>query len=367
MRRAIHPLLVGVLLLFGSTQLSTQAPPGRCDRETKQASADQKPDADTKPGAGEQKAEPPKEKPFADIIKGAEVIKGLFTLYKTEDKVLLEIQPEQFDKMYMLSLTRESGLGEARFYADSDCGETPIVFHKERKNVRVMLKNTRFAASPMGRAVAHSFSDSILGSTKRESRPHPERKSELIDLGAILLTDVPMMAYQLNDVFRIGYQYDAKNSDFGMLKAFDRDNIEMATVNHYAAEQPPLSPLLPPGVPRPPTPEPPHNVPDIRSTAVSFPLQHFRTARAGVRSAFGRRPRGTLLHASGRLQRRQEFRVQPPVHQPLEAGEAGSLRVALAAETAHRVLDGKHHTGGKPRCHPRRRLIAEQSVRAHRV
>ncbi len=88
------------------------------------------------------------------------MIKGLFTLYKTEDKVFLEIQPDQFDKMYMFSLTCESGLGEWGFYADSYCGETPFVFHKEGKNVQVILKNTRFAAednSPMGRAVAHSF------------------------------------------------------------------------------------------------------------------------------------------------------------------------------------------------------------------
>jgi len=92
----------------------------------------------------------------------------------------------------------------------------------------------------------------------------------LIDLGAILLTDVPMMAYQLNDVFRIAYRYDAKNSNFGMLKAFDR-NIEIETVNHFAAEQPPLPPLLPPGVPPPPSPQPPRNVPDIRSV-----LFHFR-------------------------------------------------------------------------------------------
>jgi Domain of unknown function (DUF5117) len=55
-----------------------------------------------------------------------------------------------------------------------------------------------------------------------------------------------------------------------MLKAFDR-NIEIETVNHFAAEQPPLPPLLSPGVPPPPSPEPPRNIPDIRSV-----LFHFR-------------------------------------------------------------------------------------------
>jgi uncharacterized protein DUF4953/uncharacterized protein DUF5117/uncharacterized protein DUF5118 len=272
MRKAIFALFVAVMFLFGSAKLSAQAPPGKADE--KKPAADQKPETEQKkPGAAEQKPEPPKEKPFADIVKDGQVIKGLFTFYKTEDKVLLEIQPEQFDKMYMLSLTCESGLGEGGFYADDSCGETPIVFHKEGKNVQMIAKNTRFMAqenSPMARAVAHSFSDSILGSAKRESLPHPERKSQLIDLGAILLTDVPMMGYQLNAVFRIPYHYDVKNSNFGMLKAFER-NVEIETVNHFAAEQPPLPPMLPPGTPPPPMPPPPRNLPDVRSM-----LFHFR-------------------------------------------------------------------------------------------
>src|SRR5215467_13397135 len=253
MRKAIFAPFVAVLFLFGSAKLLAQASPGKSD--------------DKKPAAADQKPEPPKEKPFADVIKDAQVIKGLFTFYKTEDKVLLEIQPDQFDKMYMLSLTCESGLGEGGFYADDSCGEAPIAFHKEGKNVQVILKNTRFVAqenSPMARAVAHSFSDSILGSAKRESLPHPERKSELIDLGAIFLTDVPMMGYALNASFRIPYHYDPKNSNFGMLKAFDR-NVEIETINHFATEQPPLPPMLPPGTPPPPIPPPPRNIPDVRS------------------------------------------------------------------------------------------------------
>lgn len=285
MGKAIFGLLLLVLLSCGNIELAAQTPSSKAD--DKKPVADQKPDAGKKSDAADQKPEPPKEKSFADVVKDAQVTKGLFTFYKTEDKVLLEIQPGQFDKMYMFSLTCESGLGEAGFYADSYCGETPIVFHEEGKNIQVIAKNTRFSAqdnSPMARAVAHSFTDSILGSAKRESLPNPERKSELIDLGAILLADVPMMAYQLNDVFRIGYHYDVKNSNFGMLKAFEH-NVEIETVNHFAAEQPPLSPMLPPGVPPPPMPPQPYNVPDIRSM-----LFHFRYSISELPGA-GFRPR----------------------------------------------------------------------------
>jgi hypothetical protein len=179
--------------------------------------------------------EPPKDKAFAEVAKDAKVIKGLFTLYQTEEKTYIEIQPEQLDKMYMLSLTCETGLGERGFYAADVCGETPFVFHQQGKNVQMMAKNTRFVAqanSPMERAVAHSFSDSILGATKLESLPHPERKSLLVDLGAIFLTDLPMMGYGLEETFRIPYRFDPKNSYFGTLKAFEQ-NDEIEAVAHF--------------------------------------------------------------------------------------------------------------------------------------
>ena len=68
--------------------------------------------------------------------------------------------------------------------------------------------------TPMSRFVERSFSDSILGSAKIESEPHPERKSVLIDLGALLLKDIPLLSHQLESTFRIAYRFDPKNSFF---------------------------------------------------------------------------------------------------------------------------------------------------------
>src|SRR5229473_4037260 len=135
--------------LLGALSLAAQTPP--------KTEGEKKPEAsDKKPEAGDKKPEAPKDKPFAEVVKDAKVVKGLFTFYRTEDKTYLEILPEQFDKMYMLSLTCETGIGEAGFYAADSCGETPIAFHKEGKNVQLIAKNTRFVAeenSPMRRAV----------------------------------------------------------------------------------------------------------------------------------------------------------------------------------------------------------------------
>src|SRR5688572_10567432 len=93
------------------------------------------------PAAGAQKPatpEPPKEKAFADVVKDAQVIKGLFTMYRTDEKVYLEILPEQLEKIFLVSLTVDSGIGERGFYAASMAGEAPMLFHKQGKNVQLM-------------------------------------------------------------------------------------------------------------------------------------------------------------------------------------------------------------------------------------
>jgi hypothetical protein len=216
--------------------------------------------------SAEKPPEPPKDKPFAEIVKDAQVVKGLFTLYRTDEKVFLEILPEQLDKIYLVSMTIDSGIGERGFYAAAMAGEAPVLFHKQGKNVQLVAKNTRFTAEngPMSRTVARSFSDSILGITKIESLPHPERKSILIDLGAFMLTDLPMLSYDLEATFRIQYRFDPKNSIFGNVKAFPQ-NVELETIAHYATERPPLPPMLGPGSPIPSMPPPPSNLPDVRS------------------------------------------------------------------------------------------------------
>jgi hypothetical protein len=251
------------------------------------------PQADTKKpeaaAADTKKPDPPKDKPFAEVITDAKTFNGLFNLYQTEEKVYLEIQPDQFDKMYMVSLTCESGIGERGFYAAQMCGELPIAFQKHAKNVQLVAKNTRFVASDttaFHRAIDRSFSDSILGVTKIESLPHPDRKSVLIDLGVLLLADVPMQAYALEAVFRIPYRFDAKASHFGAIKTFEK-NVDISVVGHYAADRPPLPPLPSPGsTPPPAPPPPPRNLPDVRSM-----LFDFRYSIAELPSTPGYRPR----------------------------------------------------------------------------
>lgn len=219
-----------------------------------------------KGGAEAAKPEPPKDKPFAEVVKDAKAVSGLFTVYRTDEKTYLEILPDQLDRTYYMALTLESGLGERGFYASMMGGVAPVSFHREGKTVQFVRRNTRFfaqAGSAIERAVRRSFSDSILGTTGLESLPHPERKSLLVDLGALLLADLPMLGYDLESRFRIPYAVDPKGSAFGPIKGFP-GNMEIETVLRFAAEKIPVPPLPAPGAPPPQVP-PPQNLADPRS------------------------------------------------------------------------------------------------------
>jgi Met-zincin/Domain of unknown function (DUF5117) len=220
----------------------------------------------------EKKTEPGKDKAFAEIVKDAQTIRGLFTIYRRDEKSYLEILPGQFDKTLIFSLTCESGLGERGFYAAQMCGETPFVFHKSGKIVQMIARNPIFTAkegTPIRRAVDRSFVSSILGSARIESMPQPERKSVLVDLNSLLLSDIPMLGYELELRYRIQYRFDAKNSSLGKIKAY-AGNVEIETLSNYMAEKPMVPPLLPVNAPPLPIPRPPATVADVRSMLFTF-------------------------------------------------------------------------------------------------
>lgn len=272
------PLAVVFFLVAGPPAASGQrlapASPhlaGKSAPAPQKSAATPKEEEDKKKEDKEDKEDQPKQKPFSTLIKKAKAIPGLFTFYRTDDKVYLEVKPDQWDKLYMISLTCESGLGERGFYAAQMCGEAAVVLHREGKQAQLIARNPRFTAdegAPIARAVARSFSDSIIGTTTIDSLPHPKRKSELIDLNALLLTDLPNAGYFLEATFRIPYKHDSKGSSFSSLRAFD-SNLEIETKAHYAAERLPVPPL--PGAgPQPELPPPPRNVPDPRSVLLTF-------------------------------------------------------------------------------------------------
>jgi len=195
---------------------------------------------------------------------------GLFRVWQKDDKVWLEITPNQFDTPYFFSVNLSRGLGE-KFFFSGLMGESHIVyFHRlGTTQVQLLARNTSYFAqpnTPQARAVSEAFSDSLLAAAPVVSQPHPERKSILIEANMLLFADIPGANGALERAFRQGYSFDPRNS--GIVKTRATPELVAIEVNaHYALSRVAQPPIVP--GPTPPTP-PPATVPDIRSLFLGF-------------------------------------------------------------------------------------------------
>jgi hypothetical protein len=197
----------------------------------------------TLPGTPQTSPAIPNPRAFSTVVKDARVSTGFFTLYQKEDKVWLELKPEQLDKPFYLSINRTRGLGEGMIHPFMVRGYV-VEFRKVGGLVQMVAKNGRYAAqagTPLARAAQESFTDSLLASAPVASEPHPDRKSILVDASGLFLNDIPGTATELETAFRAPYSYDQRNSSFTKL----RSTADMATFEvsaHFA-----LPKLPPPG------------------------------------------------------------------------------------------------------------------------
>src|SRR5947209_16010881 len=88
-------------------------------------------------------AQGPQHRAFADIVRDAKELPGLFHIYQKDDRVWLEIGPDQFEKPFFFSVNLSSGLGEKFFFAGL-MGESYVAsFHKLSNNqVQLIARNT---------------------------------------------------------------------------------------------------------------------------------------------------------------------------------------------------------------------------------
>ena len=133
---------------------------------------------------------------FAEATRDAKELPGLFHVWQRDDKVYVEIAPDQLDKMYFFSTNLDQGLGESRFLAGSMTsslqrrfgGPSIVVFRKVGNNIQLVARNVKYTAqpgTPEARAVEDAFSDSLLSTAPVVSQPHPERKSNTVSIARI--------------------------------------------------------------------------------------------------------------------------------------------------------------------------------------
>jgi hypothetical protein len=124
----------------------------------------------------------------------------------------MEIQPNQLNRTFLFAGSVERAVGERGLYASQMGADFPFYFQQVGKSVRWVVPNTSFTAEkgqPSERSTARSFPEALLGSTRTLSKPHPERKSLLIDLADLFLSDLPGLVIHLNVVYQpTVYRFD---------------------------------------------------------------------------------------------------------------------------------------------------------------
>lgn len=219
-------------------------------------------------------------RPFAEVSRDAKELPGLFRLWQKDEKVWLEIAPDQFDHAYFFSTNLDQGLGESRFLAGSMSsslsrrfgGPAIVIFRKVGNSVQMIARNVKYTAqagTPEARAVADAFSDSLLATATVVSQPHPERKSVLVEANALFFTDLSGAASRLEQTYRQSYAFDARNSSFREVRS-TADFVSFNVTAHYALARVMMPQPGQQGI------EPPSTIPDIRSLFLGF---HYSLAK----------------------------------------------------------------------------------------
>ena len=174
---------------------------------------------------------------FEYKIKDYKKVEGLFTFYVKEDenKALMVINPDQLEKIYLASFTRQSG--DAYYFDGSSMmGEFPIMFKKVGKKIQGIEVNIKFRADKdlaINKALESHISNSILYSSKILSKPSKDTGSYLVDASDFFLTDIGGLTAMKGS----GIKFDKSNSYYNYIKSFP-NNSEIDVSIHYRSSNP---------------------------------------------------------------------------------------------------------------------------------
>jgi hypothetical protein len=163
----------------------------------------------------------PSEKRYEDfekVVKGARKYEGLFTLHHKEDRIYLEIRPEQFERPFLcpMAIARGSGMGGHTLNFDE---QWVLMFHRVGDKVHLVRRNIRYTAkpnTPEAKAVETTYTDSVLLALRIQAM-NIGRQSVLVNLNDVFLQNFAELPFGMMDPSR---------SHWLKVKVFPR-NIEL--------------------------------------------------------------------------------------------------------------------------------------------
>jgi hypothetical protein len=161
----------------------------------------------------------PRMQDFNAVVKGAKEYDGLFKLYQKDDRLYMEILPQQLDKPILcpIAVARGAGIGGLTLNFDD---QWVLIFKRIGDKVHLIRRNVHFKAkpgSPLAKAVETSYTDSVLMALRIVAINQAKQQAVLINLNDIFMTDFAQLG--------IGH-FDANRSVWHKIKAFPR-NVEL--------------------------------------------------------------------------------------------------------------------------------------------
>jgi hypothetical protein len=183
-----------------------------------------------------QTAKPEGTKSFTEFIIDSRKYEGLFNLYQKENRIYLEILPEQFGRNYLLFPTLwtsvPNGLSrDISPFLESGVTFPEKVFTWEKVDNKILLiwKNASYKTvkSPqLRRALNNVVPQSIVHIFNIECEPHPERHSFLICLDECFFSDLQNLGEFYSSALNHPYAVDKGRTIWGKTMAFP-ENIEL--------------------------------------------------------------------------------------------------------------------------------------------
>jgi hypothetical protein len=154
-------------------------------------------------------SEASKFRPFDEVVKDAEKVEGLFTLYKSKDgdRLYAEIRPDQFNQTLLVPVTIARGMANAGMPVGDD--DLVIVFKRVGDRIQVIRRNIFYkapAGTPIEKAVKQNYTDSIIMALPIVTINMMRGGAPLIDLSEIFMTDFAQLGLGPIDRARSSWQ-----------------------------------------------------------------------------------------------------------------------------------------------------------------
>lgn len=267
----LNSLRAAVLLTLGAQALAQEpvppTPVPHAPEAPVAAAAPAQPPATPTPAAAPAAAP----RPFAEVVRGAAHLQGFLNLYQKEEKVWIELRPDQFDRPIFMTVNMPNGIGERGIYGSQMGRSEVVVFHRIGNLVQMIAKNTEYGAkagTPQALAVSQAYSDSLLAIAPVASSPNPQNRGILVEANILLFGDIPSFTTRLESAFRLQYAMDARNSSFQTIRS-DEAMTGFQVNAHFFVPRIAAPPLVAPTTPVP-VPSPPTTLPDPRSMFLGF-------------------------------------------------------------------------------------------------